>query len=243
MGEYTSRAKGRLTTGRADHETDMRDLAQRTLDAVELGAHFTQRWAEHMGQFNNVLETGTAAIDANGAYERTYRVPFASIAVINGSCAPITVSPTGRNVQPGTGAGTFTVPPRSYGRMPLVGGAVTFYGTSGAVFSYTVLAAPATPQASAMGTGYGQANPAASVGSSVTSVQLVAANVNRVGLVLYNASLNPANVSLAGGDAAVSFSLVMPSLGLYTMNPVSGKRVTAAWPAGVDGSMLVTEVI
>lgn len=244
MGDYSDRARSRLTTGREAHDRAMRDLSQRQCDSLAALSHMTQRWAERMGQYNNVLETGDATVDSSGIWGRDFRAPYAAVAVSNRSDADLRVVSGGRAQRPGDGAGSFTVPARTFGRYPLVGTSVTVYGTAGAVFSYSVLAGPCPPYAAGLGTDPGATGAAlANVAASVASVVLAAANAGRRGLVVVNDSATATlYVALDGSTAsATNFSYVLLPGDTYEMaRPVVTGAVTGVWDAAV-GTARVTE--
>lgn len=150
MGEYGDRAKSRLTTNRAGHDQAVRELLDRLCEASERTATLTARWADRMGQTNNVLETGDATVETDGSWGRDFRAPYATVAVSNRSDSDLKVTSSGRTTSPGDGAGAFTVPAYSFARYPIVGTSVTVYGAASSTFSYSVLTEPCAPYAAAL---------------------------------------------------------------------------------------------
>lgn len=88
-----------------------------------------------------VLETATVTIPAAGVFvQDRYRVPYASVAVLNYSANAITVSSgAAQGSAPGGGQGQFNVPANCFVALPLEGSSIAFYGTPAATFSYVVM--------------------------------------------------------------------------------------------------------
>lgn len=82
------------------------------------------------------------------------------------------------------------------------------------------------------------------VASSATSAQVVAANVSRQGLMLYNSDANDCYVKFGTTASATDFTVKIASGGLYEMpNPVVYLgRIDAIWALDGAGSLHVTEL-
>jgi hypothetical protein len=98
-----------------------------------------------------VLETATVTIGAHGYLERSYRIPYASVAISNYNLgAEVIVTSAGpQGSAPGGGQGQIQVPPGGGGAWNISGQAITFYGPAGTVITYTVMINRIQPQAPA----------------------------------------------------------------------------------------------
>jgi hypothetical protein len=96
-----------------------------------------------------VLETATITIPAVGYLEMSrYRVPYAAIAAANLSAFPVVItSAAAQGSAPGGGQGQMQVPPGTYLAQNMAGQTLTFYGTPGAVITYSVLVNRIQPSA------------------------------------------------------------------------------------------------
>jgi hypothetical protein len=188
------------------------EYLRRVVDAAEVTSHWTQRYAEHMGQHNDVLESGYGVLDSGGGLERTYRAPYASIMVLNATSGDVTVSSDGRGGgPPGPGAGAFVAPAGSAVRMPLVGRAVTFYGPPGGRIGYAVLANPTDPFAAALTGGSGGGGGAVTVTSGNINISGIAAG-STVGLAAGT------TVALAAGTQVTTNGIIANTV---TVKPAS----------------------
>lgn len=96
------------------------------------------------------LDSGTYRLDESGAITRTYRVPFAGVAVENRTDADIVLEPsTSRGEAPAPeqaiGPGIFTLGPDRAGTYNIAGHTLTIYGTPGGTVSLQVFARPQPP--------------------------------------------------------------------------------------------------
>ena len=99
-----------------------------------------------------VLETRTVAIGSAGYAERSYRIPYASVAVINPSTSPLFVSSAaGQASVPGPGQGLVIIPAASFVSFNMSGQTISFYGPVGVQLSYTVMTNRIQPAAARLG--------------------------------------------------------------------------------------------
>jgi hypothetical protein len=149
-----------------------------------------------------VLETANAAIGVNGYHERThYRVPYASVAVINQSSSPIVVvSAAAQSAVPGASQGQFTVPAFGFVSLNMAGQAITFYGAVGATFSYSVMTS--------------RIQPAAGLPGGISAQQVGQAN----------------GVASLNGAGIVPASELPPGFGLLAATPVAGVALVNGTP-------------
>lgn len=239
--ELARRARARLG-GAAEHAAVMRALAERQVAALD---GITRTLAERMGARGGVLGTGVATVPVGGAWEMNVRAPYAGMAVLNDSDTGLTVVAGGRGSLPGDGPGQFTAPPRSFVVMPLAGTGVAVYGTPGARFSYTLLAAAPTPVAAHTGV-----EPRATtatldnVPAAAASTTLCAANTGRLGLVVVNDSASATLYLALDGSAASTTNysyLLLPGDTYEMARPVVTTEITGIWSAAV-GAARVTEL-
>jgi hypothetical protein len=81
-----------------------------------------------------------------------------------------------------------------------------------------------------------------SVVSSASSVQLLAANVNRIGVILYNDSTQVAYVAFAATASSSAYTLKMAPGSHYESEPSVYTGVISAVWASANGSMRITEL-
>jgi hypothetical protein len=83
-----------------------------------------------------------------------------------------------------------------------------------------------------------------SVSSSAVSVQVLAANAARRGLILTNTDANVVFVKFGTTASATSFTVRIPALGNWEMtsNPTYTGRIDAIWTAAGSGALVVTEM-
>lgn len=100
---------------------------------------------------NDVLWSGTAALDANGRAELNFEVPFASISVGYGGAGSVLFGPSVTDGQ-GSGPGIFACGPSQQVTMPTTGRRLGIVGlgnwSPGDLLSIAVLARPAAPATS-----------------------------------------------------------------------------------------------
>ncbi len=82
----------------------------------------------------------------------------------------------------------------------------------------------------------------ANVASSITSVTLLAANVNRLGATIYNDSNSRLRVKLGTGASATSFTELVLPYGTYPVLPGYTGIITGLWSTVVSGNARVTEI-
>lgn len=97
-----------------------------------------------------VLETATITIPASGVYAQDrYRIPYASVAVLNTGAAGLTVtSSPAQDAAPGGGQGTVKIPAGAFLAINLAGSALSIYGAAGTVVTYSVMTDRIQPSAS-----------------------------------------------------------------------------------------------
>lgn len=96
------------------------------------------------------LESGTFRIGEDGTLTRTWRVPFAGVAIENRSAADVVIEPsTNRGEAPtpaqAIGPGIFSIGPDRAGTYNISGYTLTIYGTPGDTVSLQVFARPQPP--------------------------------------------------------------------------------------------------
>lgn len=96
---------------------------------------------------NHVLDAETVKADATGIVEKSWTVPFGSVAVNNVTAGAIVVVAGTRSTDtaPAVGKGVISVPAGKSVVVPLTGRALTFYATSGAQFFFAVFTALMPP--------------------------------------------------------------------------------------------------
>jgi hypothetical protein len=96
--------------------------------------------ALHGTVVNHVLDAETVKLDATGVLEKSWTVPFGSVAVNNSTAHTITIVASTRSTDaaPAVGKGVIAVPAGKSVVVPLTGRAVTFYGTAGDVFFFAL---------------------------------------------------------------------------------------------------------
>lgn len=89
---------------------------------------------------NHVLDSETVQLDATGVLEKSWTVPFGSVAVNNSTAHTIVVVAGTRSsdVAPTVGKGVISVPAGKSVIIPLTGRALTFYGTAADKFFFAV---------------------------------------------------------------------------------------------------------
>jgi len=100
-----------------------------------------------------VLETATVTIPASGVLDRSYRIPYAAVAVVNLSVSSgvIVTSAGPQGAAPGGGQGQMNIAPGAALTQNMSGQAITFYATAGTKIIYSVLVNRVQPQASPIG--------------------------------------------------------------------------------------------
>jgi hypothetical protein len=172
-----------------------------------------------------VLETANATIGANGYHERThYRVPYASVAVINQSASPITVvSAAAQSAVPGASQGQFTVPAYGFVSLNMAGQAITFYGAVGAAFSFSVMTSRIQPAAGLPG----------GISAQQAGQPNGVATLNGTGVV--PSSELPAGYGLLAATPAAGFALQngTPTILTYTF-PADGNQHRVLIPSSLQ---------
>lgn len=155
MGELRDRAKGRLTPASVDRDAAIHRALAAQSEALLAIAHDTSQWAKHMGQANEILGVGDATLNAGGVWSASYRAPYASVLILNGTSHDMKVASGPPGNEPGDGPAAFTVRAGSAVCAPLVGNGLSVYGHAGDALTYAVSAKPWPPFASAIVPGSG----------------------------------------------------------------------------------------
>jgi hypothetical protein len=92
---------------------------------------------------NGILETRTVQFGADGGFGRTYRVPFASVWVMNNSGQPVTLTTNPKEMSaPSQGVGVVPIPTGISVLVPITGNHFQLYGTAGTLVTFSVTAKP-----------------------------------------------------------------------------------------------------
>jgi|HubBroStandDraft_4_1064222.scaffolds.fasta_scaffold01801_8 hypothetical protein len=147
-----------------------------------------------------------------------YRVPYASVIVVNPGAQPLTVSsgpPQG--AAPGGGQGQFTVPACSYVALNITGSSLTVYGPSGATFAYSVMTHRIQPSAGQLGPPASAVVPATAAAAGNASAALPAGD-SITGFVitagLGGATATTATVTVTGAAGGTqTYYVAIPATG------------------------------
>ncbi|MGH3180316.1 MAG: hypothetical protein ACRDOE_00175 [Streptosporangiaceae bacterium] len=117
------------------------------VDRVDLvDRHMTDAVAALRGlQVNEILWSGSGAVDANGQWRKEFTVPAAAFAVLNTSAAAIQVVADTPGDAPGTGAGVHHIAAGKFARWNVAGRAVQVLGVAASTFELEALARPVDP--------------------------------------------------------------------------------------------------
>ncbi len=128
--------------------------AEQLREFQQLRVKMTELTSAMMAQsLNGILETAIGVLDAGGGYTRDFRAPYAAVAIANTSAGLVTVTNAPRDTQPPRSGIGICLAPSGFGIVVnLVGTALSFYGTPGARFSYSVFIRPQPPAFGAVGT-------------------------------------------------------------------------------------------
>lgn len=128
--------------------------AEQLREFQAMRAQMTELTAAMMSlALNGVLETAVGVLGADGTYSRDFRAPYAAVAIANTSAGLVTVTNAPRDTQPPrSGIGVWLAPSGFGVVVNLVGTALSFYGTPGTRFSYSVFIRPQPPAFGAVGT-------------------------------------------------------------------------------------------
>lgn len=143
IGNSLARARDRQQLADQVAEGTLRELAALRAHTTEVASLLTGL------SKNGVLGVGIANIAADGSWSKSWRAPFAAVAIVNPSAGALLVAAAvGESGQPpGNGPGMFRVPAAAFICFPLTGPNLTVYGAVAAEFSYAVYTHPQPPSA------------------------------------------------------------------------------------------------
>lgn len=211
------------------------ELLRLILESLEGLTESANTWARARGQESGVtLETRIGTFGADGTLSRGgFRATVAAVSIFNPTNAAITVSSAPRQAAPpNAGVGAFIVPPRSWARMPLAATELTFYGTAGQRFSYSLSTATQPAAAGSISVAGDTAEGAVVVPANGTAA-LAPASMDRNSLLVVNTGTVALNIGYDPTGAANIISLAVGAD--LTVN--GGRQLYATNPTGTAGNV------